>query len=159
MGEERGDMEENLRVKFLRKFWGLRPWKRHSTILMVVGILYAVIGVQYIIADPNPGRERSLVAILQFAPIQFWGVVFLVSGVLTSISSRWPPFAETWGYMMLTGLSAAWSASYLIGLWFYNAPGINVSGSLVWGLLAFMWWAVSGLLNPDNTAVGSHGPV
>lgn len=159
MGEERGDVEENLRVKLFRRFWGLRPWKRHSTILMVVGILYAVIGIQYIIAAPNPVRERSLVAILQFAPIQFWGAVFLFAGILTSISSRWPPFAETWGYMMLTGLSSAWAASYGIGMMFYHAPATNVSGVLVWSLLGFMWWAVSGLLNPDNTAVMmSHGP-
>lgn len=159
MGEECGNMEEGFRVKIIRRFWGLRPWKRHSTILIVVGILYAVIGYQYIIATPNPARERSLIAILQFAPIQFWGGVFLLTGILTSISSRWPPFAETWGYMMLTGLSSAWSATYLIGLLFYNAPTVNVSGAIVWGLLAFMWWAVSGLLNPDTTAVTSHGPV
>jgi hypothetical protein len=157
MGEERGNMEENLRVKMIRRFWGLRPWKRHSTILMVVGILYAVIGFQYIIASPNPVRDRSLVAILQFAPIQFWGGVFLTAGILTSISSRWPPFAETWGYMMLTGLSSAWAASYLVGMFFYHAPKTNVTGAIVWGLLAFMWWAVSGLLNPDNSAVATRG--
>jgi ascorbate-specific PTS system EIIC-type component UlaA len=157
MGEERGNMEENLRVKMIRRFWGLRPWKRHSTILRVVGILYAVIGYQYIVADPNPARERSLIAILQFAPIQFWGVVFFASGILTSISSRWPPFSSTWGYMMLTGLSAAWSASYLIGWMFYHSPSTNVSGVIVWGLLAFVWWAISGLLNPDSTPVASHG--
>jgi hypothetical protein len=23
----------------------------------------------------------------------------------------------------------------------------------VWAILAFMWWAISGLLNPDTTAV------
>lgn len=159
MGEERGNMEENLRVKFIRKFWGLRPWKRHSTILMVVGILYALIGFQYIIAPPSEARERSLVAILQFAPIQFWGGVFLASGLLTSISSRWPPFAETWGYMTLTGLSAAWAASYLVGWAVYHAPASNTTGAVLWGLLAFVWWAISGLLNPDNTAVASHGQV
>lgn len=159
VGEDGGSMEENFGVRMRRKFWGLRPWKRHSTILMVAGIMYAVIGYQYIIAEPNPNRNRSLVAVLQFAPIQFWGAIFLTSGILASISSRWPPFAETWGYMMLTGLSSAWSASYLMGLLFYHAPSVNISGTLVWALLAFMWWAISGLLNPDNTAVGSRGPV
>lgn len=159
MDSDSRNMEENFRMKFVRNFWGLRPWKRHSTILMVVGILYAVIGFQYMIAAPNANRDRSLIAILQFAPVQFWGGVFLLSGILTSISSRWPPFAENWGYMMLTGLSAAWSAAYLIGLLFYHAPNTNASGAIVWGLLAFMWWAVSGLLNPDKTAVKSHGSI
>jgi hypothetical protein len=157
MGEECGSMEENFRVKFIRKFWGLRPWKRHSTILMVVGILYSLIGYQYIFGPANPNRDRSLVAVLQFAPIEVWGMVFFVAGILTSISSRWPPFAETWGYMMLTGLSSAWAASYLIGTLFYHSPRNNWTGAIVWGLLAFIWWAISGLLNPDKSAVMSHG--
>jgi hypothetical protein len=152
-------MEENFRMKLFRRYWGMRPWKRHSTILMVVGILYAFIGFQYLIAPPSKIRETSLVAVLQIAPIDFWGVVFMVSGVLTSISSRWPPFAEVWGYMLLTGLSAAWAGGYVSGIIFYHSPTTNLSGALLWGLLAFLWWAISGLLNPDKTAVTSHGSV
>jgi hypothetical protein len=152
-------MEENFAVKMKRKFWGLRPWKRHSTILMVVGILYALIGFQYIITPNIRAREISLVAILQIAPIEFWGSVFVLCGLLTAVSSRWPPFAETWGYMMLTGLSSAKAATYLVGFLLYHSPKSNLTGSIVWGLLAFIWWAISGLLNPDSTAVKSHGQV
>lgn len=159
LGENSRNMEKNLRMKLIRNLWGLRPWKRHSTILMVVGVLYALIGFQYIVAAPNQSRERALAAILQFSSIHVWGVIFLIAGILTAISSRWPPFAETWGYMMLTGLSSAWSMSYLIGMLFYHSPKSNTTGVLVWGLLAFMWWAISGLLNPDSTAVTSHGPI
>lgn len=146
-------------MKILRRFWGLRPWKRHSTILMVVGVLYALIGFAYVTAPPNKAREATLVVVLQIAPIQFWGGVFFVAGVLTSISSRWPPFAETWGYMLLTGLSAGWAAAYLLGILFFNAPTAGITAAVLWSLLAFMWWAISGLLNPDKTAVGNHGGV
>lgn len=146
-------------MKILRRFWGLRPWKRHSTILMVVGVLYALIGFAYVTAPPNKVREATLVVVLQIAPIQFWGGVFFVAGVLTSISSRWPPFAETWGYMLLTGLSAGWAAAYLLGILFFNAPTAGITAAVLWSLLAFMWWAISGLLNPDKTAVGNHGGV
>lgn len=146
-------MEENLRVRMIRKFWGLRPWKRHSTILMVVGILYALIGFAYFSAPPNKTRDQTLVVVLQIAPIQFWGGVFFFAGILVSVSSRWPPFAETWGYMVLTGLSAGWAATYLLGFLFLKAPAAGITGGLLWSLLAFMWWAISGLLNPDKTAV------
>lgn len=146
-------------MKTLHRFWGLRPWKRHSTILMVVGILYALIGFAYVTAPANKAREATLVVVLQIAPIQFWGGVFFVAGVLTSISSRWPPFAETWGYMLLTGLSAGWAAAYLIGILFFKAPTAGITAAVLWSLLAFMWWAISGLLNPDKTAVGNNGGV
>lgn len=156
MGEERRDMEKTLRVKMIRKFWGLRPWKRHSTILMVAGILYACIGFAYFNASPNKTRDVTLVVVLQIAPIQFWGGVFFLAGMLTSMSSRWPPFAETWGYMVLTGLSAGWAAAYLMGVMFFKAPIAGITAALVWSLLAFIWWAIAGLLNPDKTAVACN---
>src|ERR1700743_667500 len=109
MGEESGNMDENV----VRKFWGLRPWTRHSMILLVAGFLYSLIGYQYIISPPNKTRDDSLLVVLQIAPLQFWGATYLVAGILIMISSRWPPFSETWGYMLLSGLSAAWMATYL----------------------------------------------
>lgn len=157
MGEERGDMEENFRVRMTRRYWGLRPWKRHSTILMVAGIIYTLIGFAYFSAPPNKTRDATLVVVLQIAPIQFWGCVFSLAGILTIMSSRWPPFSETWGYMVLTGLSAGWAATYMMGVLFFKAPIAGITGGLLWSLLAFMWWAISGLLNPDKTAVIHHG--
>jgi hypothetical protein len=141
----------------LRKFWGLRPWKRHSLILMVVGILYVFIGFQYIVTEPPSIRQVSLEVVLQFAPIEFWGSVFILAGLLAMASSRWPPFTETWGYMVLTGLSAGWSTVYLTGILFLDSPSTNSSQVFIWGCLAFMWWAISGLLNPDRTAVTNNG--
>lgn len=152
MGEESGDMDENV----VRKFWGLRPWKRHSTILMVAGILYMLIGLQYIYGGPVAARDNSLTVILQFAPITVWGWLWVIAGLCALISSRWPPVSETWGYMLLTGLSAAWGATYLMGFLLYH-PRTSLSGAIVFGLLAFMWWGISGLVNPDGTSVVSRG--
>jgi hypothetical protein len=157
VGENGGGVEENFRMRIKRRYWGLRPWKRHSTILMVAGIIYTLIGFAYFSASPNKTRDSTLVVVLQIAPIQFWGGVFCLAGLLTLVSSRWPPFAETWGYMVLTGLSAGWAATYLMGTLFFHAPIVGVTGGLLWSLLAFMWWAISGLLNPDKTAVATNG--
>jgi hypothetical protein len=141
----------------VRKFWGLRPWKRHSTILMVVGILFVLVGFQYIVSTPSRMREISLAVVLQIAPIEFWGGVFVFAGLLSMLSARWPPLTETWGYMVLTGLSAGWSATYLMGILFFGSPATNSTQVFLWGCLAFMWWAISGLLNPDRTAVTNNG--
>jgi hypothetical protein len=124
---------------------------------MVVGILFILIGISYITASPSPARELALKPILQIAPIQFWGSLFVLSGLMAMISSRWPPLTETWGYMVLTGMSSGWGATFLMSIVFFHAPTTGLSQVFIWGILGFMWWAISGLLNPDKTAVTSHG--
>jgi hypothetical protein len=152
MGEGRGGMAEDIPV-IPRKWWGLRPWKRHSTILLVGGSLYILVGFQYAITKTTPGREVALAVVLQVAPINFWGSLFVIAGLLTIISSKWPPMTETWGYSVLTGFSSGWAATYLTGIIFYHSPKANLTQVFLWGVLGFMWWAVSGLPNPERPAV------
>jgi len=141
---------------YFRRFWGLRSWKRHSLILMIAGIIYVFIGVSFILSEYSTTRAVALAVVLSIAPLEFWGGVFIFAGGLSIISSRWPPFTEIWGYMVLTGLSVGWGSAYLMGIIFGNSPWTNASGFLTWGLIGFLWWAISGLLNPNETAVTSH---
>lgn len=151
--------EKTPQPKFsLRSLLGVRPWERHSLVLLVAGLSYTATGLSYILAEPTKTREVALHFPLAWAPIGFWGILFMAAGALVVLSSRWPTFAETWGYMVLTGLSTGWSLAYVAGVIFSNSPATNLSGGLVWGLLAFLWWAISGLLNPDKRAVTTpHG--
>jgi hypothetical protein len=158
MDQEPGSLGKDFHLKKPRKYWGLRPWKRHSTILMVVGFLYALAGTQYIITGPSKIRDLALAAALQIAPLQFWGGVFIVAGLMSMLSSRWPPAASSWGYMVLTGLTSGWSAVYLTSIIFFHAPWSNIGQVIIWGCLGFIWWAISGFPNPD-TAVMSNGRV
>lgn len=145
------------RARFRRRFLGLRPWTRHSVVLMVAGLIYIAYGISLIAAVPTESRSRALSIALAFFPIGFWGTIWILVGAMSIISSRWPPVAETWGYVALTGLSAGWSAVYFTAIVFDGSPTTNFSGVLVWGLVAFLWWAISGLLNPDHTGVKTHG--
>lgn len=132
------------------KVWkGIRPWERHSLVLMVAGFVYIAIGLSYVLTTPTPTREIALHYALQVASLETWGLVFIVAGLLAILSSRWPPFAETWGYIVLTGLSAGWAAWYLVNILLYESPVANLSAVLQWGLTAFLWWAISGLINPN----------
>lgn len=140
-------------ARFKRRFVGIRPWVRHGLVLMVAGLVYIGVGVSYILSEPTPNRERALVVALDKAPIEFWGTVFVLVGTLSVISSRWPPVAEKWGYMVLTGLSGGWSSTYATGVIFEHSPVSNISSALTWGLLGFLWWAVSGLVNPGQAVV------
>lgn len=127
----------------------LRPWKRHSLVLAVAGTVYVLVGISYMVSDPTPSRQSSLQLAISWMPLPAWGGVWILVGLLAILSSRWPPASETWGYTTMTGLAAGWSAFYLVGI-ALGAPMQGISGVLVWGLVAFMWWAISGLVNPGG---------
>lgn len=136
---------------------GIRPWKRHSLVLLVAGAVYVFVGLSYIAAEERRSREIALQIALSWWSLETWGFVFMGAGLLAIISSRWPPVSETWGYFVLTGLSAGWSAFYLTGMIFADSPSSNISAFLTWGLIAFLWWAISGLVNPTVVLV-EHVP-
>lgn len=138
-------MEEFVRRS---KWRGVRPHTRHSIVLSVAGLVYIGTGLLYIYTEPNAARVQALKVALHMMPMQGWGVVFIIAGLLALVSSRWPPASETWGYTSMTGLSAGWAGVYLSGIAVGGAPSQNLTGALVWGLVAFLWWAVSGLVNP-----------
>lgn len=146
------DILKQLRLR-MGHYWGFRPWARHSIVLLVAGVVYVMIGVGYTLSKANETRANSLQVLLKWAPMEVWGSVFIFAGVLAMISSRWPPFTHVWGYVVLTGLSAGWGGVYLTGVIFYDSPTTNLSAALLWGLLSFMWWAIGGLINPENSAV------
>lgn len=126
----------------------LRPWMRHSLVLAVAGTVYVLVGVSYIAAEANASRESALRLALDWMPLPAWGCIWILVGLLAILSSRWPPASETWGYTAMTGLAAGWASFYLLGIPL-GSDAQNFSGVLVWGLVAFMWWAISGLVNPE----------
>lgn len=141
------------RARFKRRFVGVRPWVRHSLVLMVAGLAYLCRGFLYLTTEPTHEQNTSLTVALDKAPMWVWGSAFMATGLMAIISSRWPPVAEKWGYMVLTGLSSGWSATYLTGVIFEHTALTNLGGAVIWALLAFMWWAVSGLVNPGQAVV------
>lgn len=129
---------------------GFRPWQRHSLVLSVAGFVYMAIGVSYYVLDPIPARLVALEVALAWMPFKGWGLVFIIVGLLTIISSRWPPISKSWGYIAMTGLSAGWAAFYLMSIIFGDSPLMNITAVLTWSLTSFLWWAISGLVNPDE---------
>lgn len=144
-------------ARFKRHYLGLRPWTRHSVVLLVAGLVYISYGFQLAGAPDTESRTLTLQVVLSIAPIEVWGGVFVSVGCLAIFSSRWPPVADTWGYMALSGLSAGWGSAYFFGMILGDAEATNWGGTLVWGLVSFLWIAISGLLNPDHTGVSTHG--
>jgi len=128
----------------------LRPWQRHSLVLAVAGLVYLLIGVLFFVTPITDDRRASLELALRLMPMHIWGVVWCLVGGLAFASTRWPPQSKTWGYTAMTGLSAAWGSTYLLGIILLGSPATGLTGAVVWYLLAFLWWAISGLVNPDD---------
>jgi hypothetical protein len=141
---------EGSAVSFFKSLWGIRrTWTRHDLIQAIGGVMYIMLGLAYIMEPSNRGRQIALYALLRIAPIEFWGGVFVSAGLLALISSKWPPLVEAWGYVVLTGLSLAWGTAYLTGILFTDSPRANISGFLIFSTLGVLWWAISGLRNPE----------
>ena len=123
----------------------LRPFQRHSLVLAVAGGVYVIYGIVLANTEPTADRVASLKLALTVAPLDIWGGTWALVGILALISARWPPASKTWGYSAMTAMATCWGA-------FFGIAG-NYPGLLVWWLVAFMWWAIAGLVNPDDVVV------
>lgn len=149
MTMHKGDEE----TKQVHPLFGLRPWGRHSLVLAVAGVMYIAIGVAYYFVVPGGPRWEALTVARNIAPLSFWALMWWIIGLATLLSSRWPPTADKWGYTVLTGYSAGWGSVYALGVIFEDTPRSNWAGALVFFLVSFMWWAISGLNNPTKVVI------
>lgn len=138
-----------------RDWLTLRPWQRHSLAVSTAGMIYIVIGILDIIAPTNSDGVWMAERIM---PLAAWGCVWITAGLAAITSARWPTWSDTWGYVALTSLAAAWSAIFLVSAIRLQEPSV-LGGTLAWGLVAFIWWVISGLRNPVTDLTTSTPPV
>lgn len=134
------------------RWYGIRPWSTHSLVLALSGLAYICIGIATHFIVPYGPRWEALVVARHWMPLDFWAGLFVLVGAATILSARWPPTADKWGYMVLSGFSAGWGAFYAMGVIFENTPVSNLSGTALYWLIAFMWWAISRLLDPETVS-------
>lgn len=130
--------------------WGFRGWTRHSLILIFAGIMYIGIGIAFLNTPAIYAKDPSLKIALAWFSLDGWGWIYICCGSATMLSSLWPMGSEKWGYTVLSSLSSAWSVFYLFAVIFVKGvPKLVLIQSLLWGILAFLWWAISGLISPE----------
>lgn len=131
-------------------------WTRHSLVLTGAGLIYIGIGIAFILAPGYVGKDPSLKSALRLLTIDEWGYLYILVGFLATCSAMFPLGKKAWGYMILTALSSAWAWLYTMSVIFGHAPMITLLSGLIWLLLAFIWWAVSGLLSPEHVEKMMH---
>lgn len=127
----------------------LRPWQRHSWVVGVAGVVYLCVGLIYALTPLTPTAAAAQV-LVHGVPRPVIGTAFILAGLAALASTRWPPATKTWGYTALSAVSTAWGSVFLMGVLALGAPIQGLTGALVWYLLAFLWWGISGLVNPDD---------
>lgn len=133
--------------------WSFGKISRHSLILVVAGLSFVALGWSIQQYQPGGYRYQALSVAREVMSLSSWGYVFIALGLLVTIVAHWPNIGRVWGYTILTGLSLAWSMFYFLGAFSAAHLGDNLSSGIVWGLQAFVWWAISGL--PDiNQGMG-----
>lgn len=137
----------NAAIHHPRSLYGFRPWSRHGLVLVVLGIIYMATGSLFILADTTPQRNENLKVALDLWGWTGWGMIWIICGWASILSSRWPIPSDKWGYSVLSGLSTLWGCFYFFG-WVEGAPIAALGQTLVYGAVAFVIWAISGLLNP-----------
>lgn len=144
--------------RFKSRYLSIRPWTRHSLVLFVGGIIYIFIGLAKILNGLPEERRQALTFALDIMAIESWGVVFIALGLFSMLTSRWPAFTKTWGYAALTGFSIMWGLFHIEGILLTDASKESLSSGLLWLFVAFMWWAIGGLLDPTKETVNEDPP-
>ena len=132
------------------EWFSRRPWDRHCGIMLAAGIAYTMIGLVYIIDQQSQAQTEVMYYALRIMSFDGWGVGFVTIGLCSIISSVWPNWTKPWGYVALTGWSSAWAMFYIVGAIQAEARIVYFSTGALWGLLAFLWWGVSGLVSPPK---------
>lgn len=119
-------------------------------VLVMAGLIYVGLGYSFITAPGYVGKDPSLHSALRLLSMDGWGIVYMACGALAAISAFSPIGKKAWGYMILTANSSVWAFLYILSVFTGGAPKLTFLSSLIWLLLAFIWWAVSGLLSPEH---------
>lgn len=129
----------------LSKWNHFKPWDRHGLILMVVGVVYILIGVSYF--NTNTARMGEIT--INFLPGNTIYLGFTVVGAISMISARWPNKPRILGYTVLSAWTTTTASIYIYGGLELDNTALFVTG-LTWALMAFLWWAISGLVSPPS---------
>ena len=120
---------------------------RRGAILLCYGIVWAIIGYGQI-TSPAPDL-RGLRLLLQMMPLDAWGWLWVISGLI-AIVSAWLPQGKDWpGFLALPLMVLPWAVSYLLA-WIIGDFPRGWVATVVWGAIAAPVLVVAGWREPPR---------
>lgn len=120
---------------------------RRGAILLCYGVVWAIIGYGQITA-PAPDL-RGLRLLLQMMPLDVWGWIWVVSGLIAIVSAWLPPEKDWPGFLALPLMVLPWTVSYLLA-WILGDYPRGWLASVVWGAIAAPVLVVAGWREPPR---------
>lgn len=138
----------------LRRYLELRPFTPKSLVLVMLGLIYVLIGVNAMLEEWSPYAREALFMLDALGTRMFWGGVSIAGGLLAVASSRWPSMNDSWGFVALAVLGMWWACAYTLGTLTTAlagkavVAGVAASGMLTWLGMCVLLWAISRLEDP-----------
>lgn len=134
-----------MRCRALRRLG--RMLGRRGAILLCYGIVWSIIGYGQI-TSPAPDL-RGLRLLLQMMPLDAWGWLWVVSGLIAVVSA-WLPQGKDWlGFLALPLMVLPWAVSYLLA-WIIGDFPRGWVATVVWGAIAAPVLVVAGWREPPR---------
>lgn len=132
---------------------------RRGAFLLAFGVIFAGIGIDLLYFPFPPAARVGLRLALLVAPVHAWGVVWLATGVVSSVTAfAMRPRHDRWGFLAQIVVTATWACSYVwaaitatVGHQTMLARGLFI-GALLYAALACAILVVVGWREPHQGA-------
>ena len=129
-----------------------KPWQRHGIAILISGLFMTFYGFSLLRDGPEFDRNVDMMRVaIRLFPLDFWAAIFVVAGLGSAIFSRFKKFRPPWAYSVFCGLAGTWTAQYFAGYILVDGPPRSLYYGSLWACLLGIWWAVSGMVNPDKS--------
>ncbi|MET8826122.1 hypothetical protein ABZX40_13700 [Streptomyces sp. NPDC004610] len=120
---------------------------RRGAILLSYGTVWALYGYGQLIS-PQPD-QRGLTLAVQLLPLEVWGWLWMVSGII-AVAAAWMPQGVDWpGFLALPLIVLPWMASYLAS-WLQGDFPRGWVAAAVWAAIAVPVLVVAGWREPPR---------
>lgn len=136
-----------------------RPWPttRRGLCLWLFSLSFIFLGmVNYVITTPPPTSVDALAFVTDIAPIQVWGSIMALAGLIAMGLSYYHYGRDKYGFILLATFCGAWGLVYWCGFFFYGAGLRAVSSSIIWLLFSGILQMIAGFPNVPLKADKLH---
>ncbi|MFJ5967872.1 hypothetical protein [Streptomyces sp. NPDC093060] len=124
-----------------------RALGRRGAILLCYGTVWALYGYGVLIS-PQP-NQLGLNLAIQLLPLQVWGVLWIIAGVIALVSA-WLPSGFDWpGFLALPVIVLPWMTSYFVA-WLQGDFTRGWIAAAVWAAIAVPVLVVAGWPEPPR---------